>query len=1123
MDIKKFLESQYSYENFKKFIFDKFYGFEENNIDYEEPDTNIEQKHILKYKFMGSCQLDDKKEIGFFEVITTEKTDIENNRVSLGNILKNKASNELLDSAIAVFYNPNNPSVWRLSFIKFSYDENDKKEVSNLKRFTYVLGKNIPIKTAYNQLKNLKYPSLIELEEAFSVDKVTKEFYAGLVTLYNDFLETYLKYPNRSEQYENSKKEFAIRLIGRLLFIKFLNKKSLVPNSIFTVEKDYYNEVLEPLFFEKLNTPKKDRKPEFKDEQIPFLNGGLFEPLGLDFYDYKGMSNFYRGDLIISDKFFEEFYSHLANYNFTIDENSLDDSELSIDPEMLGRIFENLLAEINPETKENARKSTGSFYTPREIVDYMVSSSIYEYLKDKTNIEENILKTIVFKNEEPKNDYDKTKILSALFELKILDPACGSGAFPMGILQKMMKILSLIDEDATIWFKLQSKAFIEENSGKNINYLRKLKIIKDSIFGVDIQPSAIEISKLRFFLSLIVDEDGEPEPLPNLEFKFVCANTLLPSPFNIKKNTQTTIFDNTDNINSIYEKIKFLKERYFYSSSKDKESIKKEYKNIQKELFDEFVALGGGNLVLVDYNPFDPLSVAQFYDSEFMFNIKDGFDIVIGNPPYIKEYTNKSAFDGTRNSECYQGKMDIWYLFGCKAIELLKENGILSYIATNNWISNSGASKFRNKILTATKIIEFIDFGDYKVFETAGIQTMILISKKTNNISRYYCNYSKIINKNIEKKDLNSFLYKKEDKRFSVFESSVNPKELIDQNITFLESKIFKILDRIEANKNFEITDKEISQGITPNPDIVNSRNIEKIPSSKLLEFNIKVGDGVFVLKKEYFNELSNEEQKYIKPLYEPENISKYTILNYQKEILYLPRKVKLDKESTLYKHLSKFREIMDDRRENINGQLEFYNLHWSKEKRFFEHGEKVLSLRKCPKSPIFSYTEEECYVMLSFNIIKSERINLKYLTALLNSKLVAFWLKYKGKMQGDNYQVDKEPILNIPIKNIEDTKPFEILVDYIIYLKKEKKENYIIEFFERVIDIAVYELYFKEELHSKGFGILEVLESELIPFDNSFETIERVYKKLSDKNHKVAYNVNFIDTLDIVKTIENK
>jgi len=1117
LDIKKFLESEYSYENFKKFIFDKFYGFEENDIEYEEPDTNIEQKHILKYKFMGSCQLDDKKEIGFFEVITTEKTDIENNRVSLGNILKNKASNELLDSAIAVFYNPNNPSVWRLSFIKFSYDENDKQQVSNLKRFTYVLGKNIPIKTAYNQLKNLKYPSLIELEEAFSVDKVTKEFYAGLVTLYNDFLETYLKYPNRSEQYENSKKEFAIRLIGRLLFIKFLNKKSLVPNSIFTVEKDYYNEVLEPLFFEKLNTPKQDRKPEFKDEQIPFLNGGLFEPLGLDFYDYRGMSNFYRGDLIISDKFFEEFYSHLANYNFTIDENSLDDSELSIDPEMLGRIFENLLAEINPETKENARKSTGSFYTPREIVDYMVSSSIYEYLKDKTNIEENILKTIVFKNEEPKNDYDKTKILSALFELKILDPACGSGAFPMGILQKMMKILSLIDEDATIWFKLQSKAFIEENSGKNINYLRKLKIIKDSIFGVDIQPSAIEISKLRFFLSLIVDEDGEPEPLPNLEFKFVCANTLLPSPFNIKKNTQTTIFDNTDNINSIYEKIKFLKERYFYSSSKDKESIKKEYKNIQKELFDEFVALGGGNLVLVDYNPFDPLSVAQFYDSEFMFNIKDGFDIVIGNPPYIKEYTNKSAFDGTRNSECYQGKMDIWYLFGCKAIELLKENGILSYIATNNWISNSGASKFRNKMLTTTKIIEFIDFGDYKVFETAGIQTMILISKKTNNISRYYCNYSKIIDKNISKQDINIFLSKNEDKRFSIFETSINSKEFIDQNITFLESKIFKILEKIETNKNFELDkNKEITNGIQVQQETVNKSSL------RILGNDYKLNEGIFNLTTKEKDDLNFDmhELELVKPLFTSSEIEKYFTNKTNKNwVIYTDSsfkdKSKIEKFPKLKNHIDRFIDV-------ITTDNKPYGIHRARNEYFFK-GEKILSLRKCVGKPLFSYADFDTYVNQAFYVIKSERINLKYLTALLNSKLVAFWLKYKGKMQGDNYQVDKEPILNIPIKNIEDTKPFEILVDYIIYLKKEKKENYIIEFFERVIDIAVYELYFKEELHSKGFGILEVLESELILFDNSFETIERVYKKLSDKNHKVAYNVNFIDTLDIVKTIENK
>lgn len=1060
MDIKKFLESEYSYENFKKFIFDKFYGFEENDIEYEEPDTNIEQKHILKYKFMGSCQLDDKKEIGFFEVITTEKTDIENNRVSLGNILKNKASNELLDSAIAVFYNPNNPSVWRLSFIKFSYDKNDKQQVSNLKRFTYVLGKNIPIKTAYNQLKNLKYPSLIELEEAFSVDKVTKEFYAGLVTLYNNFLDIYLKYPNRSEQYENSKKEFAIRIIGRLLFIKFLNKKSLVPNSIFTIEKDYYNEVLEPLFFEKLNTPKKDRKPEFKDEQIPFLNGGLFEPLGLDFYDYRGMSNFYRGELIISDKFFEEFYSHLANYNFTIDENSLDDSELSIDPEMLGRIFENLLAEINPETKENARKSTGSFYTPREIVDYMVSSSIYEYLKDKTNIEENILKTIVFKNEEPKNDYDKTKILSALFELKILDPACGSGAFPMGILQKMMKILSLIDEDATIWFKLQSKAFIEENSGKNINYLRKLKIIKDSIFGVDIQPSAIEISKLRFFLSLIVDEDGEPEPLPNLEFKFVCANTLLPSPFNIKKNTQTTIFDNTDNINSIYEKIKFLKERYFYSSSKDKESIKKEYKNIQKELFDEFVALGGGNLVLVDYNPFDPLSVAQFYDSEFMFNIKDGFDIVIGNPPYIdyrKIDDNTKKYLDQFISYKYSKKGSIYIYFMEQGINLLKNDGILSFINPYQYLTADSGLGIRKFLIENTNILSIIDVSNIKVFKEA---------------STYTCINS--IKKSLDKNDI--FLAKPRDY------------SNLEDNNSFLS------IEKILKDKNNQIL-------------LENSPIVEKVEKQhkRLNDFvNIfcgtsKTGFRKSVISSIEYNNLDNKDKiKYVQ-LLETSDIQKYRydIKNYIELDIY-PNNVReqfKNKDSIFFARMTK----------NIRATIVEKNIYAGK-----------------------------------VNILNDFKINPKYLLAVINSTLISYYYSIKNEskhLSGGYFGFDIPSIKDIPIPSIDKKieKPFEILVDYVIYLRKKSLEvkidsyvsnEHISKQFEDVIDAMVFELYFKEEFISKDIEFIKYVKEDFFSIEGLDDSLKEQiirdsYLKLTESKNKIRNNLLLLPIeFDFIKTI---
>ncbi|MCT7493061.1 Eco57I restriction-modification methylase domain-containing protein [Aliarcobacter cryaerophilus] len=1133
MDIKKFLESEYSYENFLEFISDKFSGFEENNIDYEEPDTNIEQKHILKYKFMGSCQLDDKKEIGFFEVITTEKTDIENNRVSLGNILKNKASNELLDSAIAVFYNPNNPSVWRLSFIKFSYDENDKQQVSNLKRFTYVLGKNIPIKTAYNQLKNLESPSLIELEEAFSVDKVTKEFFINYKDLYFKLVKdlTVVNQKNITQQEEkiledNKQVSFYIKkLLGRIVFLYFVQKKGwlnsdrkFLSNLFYNFTKEnpninFYDEILEDLFFNALNTKRDNDKINLggNEYEIPYLNGGLFEE---DEYD--------KTDLTITNENLKQVLELFDSYNFTVIEDTPHDSEIAIDPEMLGRVFEDLLED---------RKEKGAFYTPREIVHYMCQQSIINYLLNfygEDNLED--IKSLVIEDKtDTKFIRNNAKdIKKYLEDIKVLDPAIGSGAFPMGMLHEIVAVLSNLDKTA------------------DIGQLKR-KVIENSIYGIDIEHSAVEIAKLRFWLSIVVDEE-KPTPLPNLSYKIMVGNSLIETingfdPLEISKNNKGN-----------GERIKRMKDKfhsYFNSSSNEEKNIIK--KDIEKDVDDIFiVALRNyqnkleeiiskndllntnaslrkkhneqlQNVSLIkkiqkeyEENRFTTeLFLYKIYFAEVLEN--GGFDIVIGNPPYIKEFTNKSAFNGTRDLECYQGKMDIWYLFGCKGIELLKENGILSFIATNNWISNFGASKFRNKILTRTRIIEFIDFGDYKVFETAGIQTMILIAKQVKNSSKYYCNYSKIINKNIEKKDLNSFLYKKEDKRFSIFESSVNPKELIDENITFLESRIFKILDKIEVNKNFELDkNKEITNGIQVQQETVNKSSL------KILGNDYKLNEGIFNLTTKEKDDLNFDmhELELVKPLFTSSEIEKYFTNKTNKNwVIYTDSsfkdKSKIEKFPKLKNHIDRFIDV-------ITTDNKPYGIHRARKEYFFK-GEKILVLRKCVGKPIFGYADFDTYVNQAFYVIKSERINLKYLTALLNSKLVSFWLKYKGKMQGDNYQVDKEPILNIPIKNIEDTKPFKILVDYIIYLKQEKKENYIIEFFERVIDIAVYELYFKEELHLKGFGILEVLESELIPFDNSFETIERVYKKLSDKNHKVAYNVNFIDTLDIVKTIENK
>ncbi len=1119
MELKQFLQSAFNKQNFIKFISERFYGFAPN---------------LQENEYLGKVKLDDRSEIGFFVFEVNEHKDIENSRVGFHKELKTYADEHMLDGAIGAFYHPLQ-HVWRLSFVRFNYDDKHKKETTSQKRFTFLLG-NEKIKTANEQLKNLKYPKIVELEKAFSVESVTKEFYKGLVKEYEKLLNEYLTYPTNSD---NDKKEFAIRLIGRILFIKFLNKKVLIPDDIFLTCQDYYHEKLEPLFFEQLNTQKVERKKEFVNDSIPFLNGGLFEPLNLDFYEWNGDESRYSHILKVDDRFFSELYEHLNQFNFTIDENSIEDSDLSIDPEMLGRIFENLLAEINPETSQNARKSTGSYYTPREIVEYMVNSSLLEYIKTKTEMDEEVLKTIIFKNQEPSHDYDKTKILSAIFELKILDPACGSGAFPMGLLQRIVKILELIDEDATIWFNLQNREFKDAHKNRNKNYIRKLSIIKNTIYGIDIQPIAIEISKLRFFLSLIVDEEGEPEPLPNLEFKFVCANSLLP----LKKDTQLDgLFENntsystsTDGAKKYFDlenELINIKNRYFEANGVNKNIEKDKYYNIQKLMLAELINNSTINADenLLCYDPFDPLSVAGFFDSDFMFNIKDGFDIVIGNPPYIKEYTNKKAFDKIReNKKYYQGKMDIWYFFACVGIDLLKTNGVLLFIAPNNWITNSGASKLRNKVLEDTRIIEFIDFGDFKVFESADIQTMVMNLQVTKDNNEYNCIYSKLLDKEYSKNRIEDFLDKKQNQKFLISKTHIIKSDLKDKNISFSEDKHFIILNKIENSKNFELTVLEVANGIHTHHSEVTKKMLE-------IDDTLILKEGIFVInneEKESLN-LSLKELELIKPLYISEQINGYRVNSENKFwIIYTDSSFKnietIKPYPNIKKHLDKFSKV-------ITSDNKPYGLHRARNQNFFV-GEKIASLIKCPNRPSFSYLNFDSYLQAEYYLIKSNRINLKYLTAIFNSKLISYWLKHKGKMQGNNYQIDKEPILNIPIKKIEVTKPFEILVDYIIFLKQQEfnqnddlkfaKDRLMVSFFERLIDCMVYELYFADELHKENKYFIEPLQKENLidvqNMENKLDSIRAIFEKLNDKNHTIKKNMYFIDSVEVVRIIEGK
>lgn len=417
------------------------------------------------------------------------------------------------------------------------------------------------------------------------------------------------------------------------------------------------------------------------------------------------------------------------------------------------------------------------------------------------------------------------------------------------------------------------------------------------------------------------------------------------------------------------------------------------------------------------------------------------FHIVIGNPPYIKEYTNKKAFDGLHDSSYYQGKMDLWTLFACQAIDKLEENGYLSFIAPNSWLTNSGASIFRNKILNDGEIIKFIDFGDFKVFKEAGIQTMIFVFKKCTPRDSYEIDYCKIDDKNLDEDIIRGFI--ENDLEESIagitkFKAIIKPKELVDKNIAFLNGSIDLVIDKIRNQNNITyLNDDEIGQGIVAPQDFLNNTN------ANIMGEPFKKNDGVFCLSDKEKNNLDFtdiELKEVIKPYFTSNELFKYYGISKNSYwIIYTGSKFKNENEILKYPnvkaHLDKFQQI-------ITSSNKPYGLHRARDEKFFT-GKKIISIRKCA-TPTFTYTDFDCYVSQTFYSIKTDRFNLKYLTAVLNSKLIAFWLKHQGKMQGDIFQIDKEPLLKIPIINADILEQEKIaqIVDSLISNRKEFKQT---------------------------------------------------------------------------------
>ena len=595
-------------------------------------------------------------------------------------------------------------------------------------------------------------------------------------------------------------------------------------------ESTYYKAILQNLFFatlnQEMNTPEKPNNRKFRGEgrqhynitslyrykryfkdsdvalrlfaAIPFLNGGLFECLDKpDPDDTKtilrvdGFSDREDNPLSVPNElFFSEPQSvnlnavydtknsrytvrgliHILNrYKFTIAENTPIEQEVALDPELLGQVFENLLAAYNPETGTTARKQTGSFYTPREVVNYMVDESLIAYLKNTVRSgaihcpSETKLRHLLTYNDEPHHftDAEVEHLITAIDTLKILDPACGSGAFPMGILHKLVFLLSKLDPRNAQWRQRQidrvqntiteaekiddsviRESTIDELEGEieNINeaferneldYGRKLYLIENCIYGVDIQPIATQIAKLRFFISLIVEqkiddtrENRGVRPLPNLETKFVAANTLL----GVEKPAQMT-FRNPE-IDSKERALEEVRRRHFTARTpRTKERYRKQDADLRAEISALLQQDGFPSETtekIAGWDPYDQNAAADFFDPEWMFGITDGFDVVIGNPPYVRQEKIKH-FKPTlkKHYTCYTGAADLYVYFYERGLQLLSPSGIHTFICSNSWLDVNYGAPLQKYLLDNTAGAVICHSEAEREFESADINTIV--------------------------------------------------------------------------------------------------------------------------------------------------------------------------------------------------------------------------------------------------------------------------------------------------------------------------------------------------------------------------------------------------------------
>lgn len=744
-EIRQLLENPYSQKEWKEFLQTHFTN---GKLFGDAHSIQLMDKTISENCYsLGFYEINEYTKIGIFEVQLNDNVKLHINRVGLRNIVKGLTAQ--VAGAMVVFVQGDK---WRFSYISKRKVRN--KETNTIedketapKRYTYLFGNGEKALTAAQRFERLikkqkgnlyQFLTLDDFEEAFSVEKLSKEFFDKYKEIYEDFVEfiTGKRYVKKGSKWvetvtheahfqlrnyfnndEKAARDFFKRIMGRIVFLYFIQKKGwmAVPNGkewgqgnfeyLFDLfanakyKECFYSDYLVPLFFETLNSPASQN--ESNEFRFPYLNGGLFDK-----------SQDYRYDKIaLPSEIFEKLFTTFNNFNFTIYEDAPDEQTVAVDPEMLGHIFENLLED---------NKDKGAFYTPKNIVHYMCRESLQNYVYTYTHNEDNedfqsrlkqyneTFDVDLFTNDELK------QIERALEDVKICDPAIGSGAFPMGLLHEIYNLKIPIEDKKGL--KAKSPADLKKH------------IIEESIYGVDIDAGAVDIARLRFWLSLVVDE-VKPQPLPNLSFKIVCANTLIPLGM-----------DNTIQIagaTEIVKAIEKIRHDYFSASKEEKKDLEREFKNLQNKLWvtaKDWVTKKDAELYkkISEYNPFEDTSCSWF-DPNWMFGVKDGFDIVIGNPPYVNIANIKD--EAYRNSlrinyRVSKNKSDLYSFFFEKGTSLIKSKGILSFIVSNSWLGTDSFSLLRKLFIEETKLLYLVKC-DNDVFEAQVTPIIVSFTKES--------------------------------------------------------------------------------------------------------------------------------------------------------------------------------------------------------------------------------------------------------------------------------------------------------------------------------------------------------------------------------------------------------